>query len=152
MAETLSNLSLVCYIAAAILLVVGIVLFVILRIPKTFSDYTGRSARKKIMKLRDNNEKTGNKSYRPSQVNKERGKITENIPSKPSKKKKEDMPGTGIIAENKAHRYEAEATGLLDESTAELNEPELAQPPRPSKIKLKLINEVVFIHTQEVIS
>lgn len=152
MAETLSNLSLACYIAAAILLVVGIVLFVILRIPKTFSDYTGRSARKKIMKLRDNNEKTGNKSYRPSQVNKERGKITENIPSKPSKKKKEDMPGTGIIAENKAHSYEAEATGLLDESTAELNEPELAQPPRPSKIKLKLINEVVFIHTQEVIS
>ena len=152
MAETLSNLSLVCYILAAVLLVVGIVLFVILRIPKTFSDYTGRSARKKIMKLRDNNEKSGNKSYRPSQVNKERGKITENIPSKPSKKKKEDMPGTGIIAENKAHRYEAEATGLLDESTAELNEPELAQPPRPSKIKLKLINEVVFIHTQEVIS
>ena len=152
MAETLSNLSLVCYIAAAILLVVGVVLFVILRIPKTFSDYTGRSARKKIMKLRDNNEKSGNKSYRPSQVNKERGKITENIPSKPSKKKKEDMPGTGIIAENKAHRYEAEATGLLDESTAELNEPELAQPPRPSNIKLKLINEVVFIHTQEVIS
>ncbi len=152
MAETLSNLSLVCYILAAVLLVVGIVLFVILRIPKTFSDYTGRSARKKIMKLRDNNEKSGNKSYRPSQVNKERGKITENIPSKPSKKKKEDMPGTGIIAENKAHRYEAEATGLLDESTAELNEPELAQPPRPSNIKLKLINEVVFIHTQEVIS
>lgn len=152
MAETLSNLSLVCYIAAAILLVVGVVLFVILRIPKTFSDYTGRSARKKIMKLRDNNEKTGNKSYRPSQVNKERGKITENIPPKPSKKKKDDMPGTGIIAENKAHRYEAEATGLLEESTAELNEPELAQPPRPSNIKLKLINEVVFIHTQEVIS
>jgi len=152
MAETLSNLSLVCYILAAVLLVVGIVLFVILRIPKTFSDYTGRSARKKIMKLRDNNEKSGNKSYRPSQVNKERGKITENIPSKPSKKKKEDMPGTGIIAENKAHRYEAEATGLLDESTAELNEPELAQPPRPSNVKLKLINEVVFIHTQEVIS
>lgn len=152
MAETLSTLSLVCYILAAIFLVVGVVLFVILRIPKTFSDYTGRSARKKIMKLRDNNEKSGNKSYRPSQVNKERGKITENIPSKPSKKKKEDMPGTGIIAENKAHRYEAEATGLLDESTAELNEPELAQPPRPSNIKLKLINEVVFIHTQEVIS
>ena len=152
MAETLSNLSLVCYILAAVLLVVGIVLFVILRIPKTFSDYTGRSARKKIMKLRDNNEKSGNKSYRPSQVNKERGKITENIPSKPSKKKKEDMPGTGIIAENKAHRYEAEATGLLDESTAELNEPELAQPPRPSNIKLKLINQVVLIHTQEIIS
>ena len=152
MAETLSTLSLVCYILAAIFLVVGVVLFVILRIPKTFSDYTGRSARKKIMKLRDNNEKSGNKSYRPSQVNKERGKITENIPSKPSKKKKEDMPGTGIIAENKAHRYEAEATGLLDESTAELNEPEIAQPLRPSNIKLKLINEVVFIHTQEVIS
>lgn len=152
MAETLSTLSLVCYILAAIFLVVGVVLFVILRIPKTFSDYTGRSARKKIMKLRDNNEKSGNKSYRPSQVNKERGKITENIPSKPSKKKKEDMPGTGIIAENKAHRYEAEATGLLDESTAELNEPEIAQPPRPSNIKLKLINEVVFIYTQEVIS
>lgn len=71
MAETLSNLSLVCYIAAAVFLVAAIFLFFALQIPKTFSDYTGRTARKKIMKIRDNNEKTGNKSYRPSQVNKE---------------------------------------------------------------------------------
>ena len=62
MAETLSNLSFVCYILAAIFLVVGITLFILLRIPKTFSDYTGRTARRKIMKIRDANEKTGNKS------------------------------------------------------------------------------------------
>ncbi len=150
MAETLSNLSFVCYILSALFLVTGIALFIVLRIPKTFSDYTGRSARKRIMKIRDNNEKTGNKSYRPSQVNKERGKVTENIPEKKTKQKN-DLPGTGIIAENKAHKYEAEATGLLEESTAELNEPELVQPARVSSVKLKMMNEVMFIHTDEVI-
>lgn len=151
MAETLSNLSFVCYILAAIFLVVGITLFILLRIPKTFSDYTGRTARRKIMKIRDANEKTGNKSYRPSQINQDRGKVTDSIPSKPTKNPKSDLPGTGIIAENKAHRYEAEATGLLEESTAELNEPELAQPARTSQIKLKKMNEVMFINTDEVI-
>lgn len=152
MAETLSTLSFVCYISAAILLIVGIVLFVVLRIPKTFSDYTGRSARKRIMKIRNTNEQTGNKSYRPSKVNKERGKITDNMPEKPKNRKKQEMPETGLISENKARRYESEATGLLEESTAELNEPELAQLARPSKVKLKLLNEVIYIHTQEVIS
>lgn len=152
MAETLSTLSFVCYISAAILLIVGIVLFVVLRIPKTFSDYTGRSARKRIMKIRNTNEQTGNKSYRPSKVNKERGKITDNMPEKSKNRKKQEMPETGLISENKARRYESEATGLLEESTAELNEPELAQPARPSKVKLKLLNEVIYIYTQEVIS
>lgn len=152
MAETLSTLSFVCYISAAILLVVGIVLFVVLRIPKTFSDYTGRSARKRIMKIRSTNEQSGNKSYRPSKVNKERGKITDNMPESQKFRKKQEMPETGLISENKARRYESEATGLLEESTAELNEPELAQPARPSKVKLKLLNEVIYIHTQEVIS
>lgn len=151
MAETLSNLSFVCYILAAIFLVAGISLFIVLRIPKTFGDYTGKSARKKIMKIRDANEKTGNKSYRPSQVNKERGKVTDSISSKPNKKSKCDFPGTGIIAENKAHRYDSEATGLLEESTGELNEQAPVQPARISQIKLKIIKEVMFIHTDEVI-
>lgn len=152
MAETLSTLSFVCYISAAVLFVVGIVLFVVLRIPKTFNDYTGRSARKRIMKIRNTNEQTGNKSYRPSKVNKERGKITDNMPEKTKNRKKQEMPETGLISENKARRYESEATGMLEESTAELNEPELAQPARPPKVKLKPLNEVTLIHTQEVIS
>lgn len=150
MAETLSNVSLVCYIAAAVFLVAAIFLFFALQIPKTFSDYTGRTARKKIMKIRDNNEKTGNKSYRPSQVNKERGKVTGNIP-KNSPKAKSDLPGTGIISENKARKYDSDATEMLNESTADLSEPEYIQPARVAQIKLKIINEVMFIHTDEVI-
>jgi hypothetical protein len=148
MAELLSQLSIISYIVAGVFLTTAIVFFVAFRIPKVFSDLTGRTAKKSIKKIRANNELSGYKSYRPSKTNRERGKVTETIPQK---EKNQDMPGTGIISDNKADKYDTEATGLLKESTVELREPIFKGPTREPKIKLKVLEEVLFVHTDEVV-
>lgn len=78
-AELLHMLSLVAYIAALVLLVLAVVLFFLLDIPKLYGDVSGRTARKAIEAIRQQNEATGNKAYKPSAVNAERGKLTDQI-------------------------------------------------------------------------
>lgn len=66
-------------ILSAIMLVISITLFIVLRIPNVISDLTGRTARKAIENIRNQNESSGNKTYRSSLVNQERGKLTDKI-------------------------------------------------------------------------
>ena len=77
--ELLETLSLVSYVMAAILGVVAIILFFILEIPKLYGDVSGRTARKAIENIRLENTNTGNKAYKPSKVNAERGRLTDKI-------------------------------------------------------------------------
>lgn len=77
--ETLHLLSLVAYIAAFALLVLAVVLFFLLDVPKLYGDISGRTARKAIEAIRQQNEASGNKAYKPSAVNAERGKLTDKI-------------------------------------------------------------------------
>ncbi len=62
-----------------VMFLVSVVLFFVLNIPKIISDLSGRTAKKAIQDIREQNEKTGNKSYQVSQVNRERGKLTDKI-------------------------------------------------------------------------
>lgn len=66
-------------IMALIMLIVSVLLFVKLNIIKIIGDITGITAKKTIKNMRENNEKTGNKSYMTSKINIERGTITEKI-------------------------------------------------------------------------
>lgn len=77
--ESLQMLSLAAYVAALVLLVLAVVLFFLLDIPKLYGDVSGRTARKAIEAIRKQNEATGNKAYKPSAVNAERGKLTDQI-------------------------------------------------------------------------
>ena len=77
--ETLQMLSLAAYIGALVLLVLAVVLFFLLDVPKLYGDVSGRTARKAIAAIRQQNEATGNKAYKPSAVNAERGKLTDQI-------------------------------------------------------------------------
>lgn len=47
---------------------------------KIIGDLSGRTAKKSIEQMREKNEKSGSKPFKPSTVNKNRGKITEIIP------------------------------------------------------------------------
>ena len=71
------------FIGAAILcgamLITSILLFILLKIPKVIGDLTGRTARKAIENIRNQNESSGDKTYRSSLVNQERGKLTDKI-------------------------------------------------------------------------
>lgn len=66
-------------ILAGIMFVVSVLVFFLLKIPTVIGDLTGANARKAIESIRNQNESTGDKTYRTSQVNRERGKITDKI-------------------------------------------------------------------------
>lgn len=79
--ELLQTFSIVAYIAAGVLLLVAVALFFLLDIPKLYGDVSGRTAKKAIKAIRQQNESTGNKAYKPSVVNAERGRLTDKISS-----------------------------------------------------------------------
>lgn len=66
-------------IASGVLLVVSVILFFVLEIPKVIGDLSGSNARKGIENIRRQNEATGDKSYKSSSVNLKRGRVTDKI-------------------------------------------------------------------------
>ena len=62
-----------------IMAAVSVFVFFLLKIPTVIGDLTGANARKAIDDIRSHNESTGNKTHRTSQINQERGKITDKI-------------------------------------------------------------------------
>lgn len=77
--EQLQTLSLVSYIFAGTLALVAIALFFLLDIRKVIGDVTGATARKAINTIREQNEASGDKAYKPSPVNAARGRLTDKI-------------------------------------------------------------------------
>ena len=77
--ELLQKLSLAAYIVAGVFLLLAIALFFLLDVPKLYGDISGRTAKKAIKAIRQQNESTGNKAYKPSAVNAERGRLTDKI-------------------------------------------------------------------------
>lgn len=77
--ELLQTASLVAFIAAGVLFLVAVALFFLLDVPKLYGDISGRTARKAIEAIRQQNESSGNKAYKPSAVNEERGRLTDRI-------------------------------------------------------------------------
>ncbi|MEE1057350.1 MAG: hypothetical protein UH239_08905 [Acutalibacteraceae bacterium] len=162
MAEILSIISLVSFIVSGVCFVLAIFFWIKFGIPTVIGDLSGRTARKSIAKMRESNERTGNKIYKPSNVNANRGKITDTItnPVKTEtiKKKTETVdrnhPETGLLNTNKAELVlDIEATGLLneDEETALLNNLQVNEPRKFGGVKLNLLDDVMLIHTDEVI-
>lgn len=87
-------------ILAAIMLVVVIILFFVLKIPAVIGDLSGATARKAIENIRNQNETTGDRAYKSSAVNVERGKLTDKIsPSGSLLKSPSDKLGLGMRTE-----------------------------------------------------
>lgn len=68
-------------ILSCLMLIASVVLFFVLKIPNVIGDLTGANARKAIEEIRNQNQQTGTKTYKPSAVNRERGKVTDKITS-----------------------------------------------------------------------
>lgn len=106
-------------VACGLMLILSIVLFFVLRIPKVISDLSGRTARKAIDNIRKQNEASGDKSYQSSAVNIQRGKVTDKISPSGRLVQKSATPfGTGAITEKistqKLHNQQpAEETTVL---------------------------------------
>lgn len=111
---------------SVLMLIVSVVLFVTLKIPKVIGDLTGRTARKAIEDIRKQNEQSGDKTYRSSPVNKQRGKLTDKITKSGRLEKRAESPfGTGVITEQltgKQPVYTSSETTVLSEETTVLSE------------------------------
>lgn len=171
-AEILSLVSLISYILAGICLVLAAFFWFFFKIPAVIGDLSGRTAKHSIERMRQANARSGNKSYRASATNAARGKLTDtmqhssklkkgNAPEQPSAKGETGRPETGLLSENKAGTYVGERTEILDggETTGMLVDDEAtmalntaaAPVKRSGGKKLTMINEVMLIHTDEVI-
>lgn len=155
------------FIGAAILcgamIVTSILLFILLKIPKVIGDLTGRTARKAIENIRNQNESSGDKTYRSSLVNQERGKLTDKIsPSGRLIRNPTDLLG-GAMATEKigTQQLVSDETAVLDSGnettvlTGELensgNETTLLAQTDISNNVFEIEYEITYIHTNEVI-
>lgn len=163
MADALFLISVISFAAAGVFLVIAMALFLIFKIPVVFGDLSGRTAKKSIESMRKNNERTGNKSYSSSSVNMARGKLTENITGSDRKKTEiiRQNGETGLLNENQAIDYQRIDTEILETTTEVLRDENATTPledvqsvcgrKKESSMKFTMIEEVIFIHTEEVI-
>ena len=163
-------------ILAAVMLAITVILFFVYKIPTVIGDLTGANARKAIENIRNQNENSGDKLYKTSQVNRERGKLTDKI--SPSGSLMRDPSGTlggGAMATEKISTQELpqvnETTVLESNETTVLGSNEttvlsanettvlsgggagettvLVAEGTPAVFQIEY--EITFIHTDEVI-
>jgi len=164
--EILSLISVASFIAAGIFLILAVFFWFRFKIPEVIGDLSGRTARKSIARMRAYNEQSGNKSYRASSVNVSRGKITSQMTEKNediAKTSEEDRrPQTSLLSENNASAPASQQTELLDseqtaglpvdsDATIALHGEGSGMIRRSGGKKLDMLDEVIMIHTQEVI-
>ena len=157
-------------VLSGLCLVTTVVLFFTLKIPKVIGDLTGANARKAINEIRSQNEQSGAKSYQPSAVNRERGKITDKM-TKSGRLVKNPSGGMGGHRTEKISTMEldtemlpADETTVLSEPASEttvlgsaaagetmLLQPEPVAPPVMNTV-FAVEMEITYIHTNEVIA
>lgn len=170
MAETLSMISIIAFVLAGICLVVTLILFIYFKIPSIIGDLSGKTARKSIEQMRQNNEKTGKKSYKTSKVNEKRGKLTDSISSinetsktvQKSKKNEDERPETGLLDENKIRNLKKNETEFLngnegfdsdldENETVPLDVYENSHKTKSDGVPIQILEEVILTESEEVV-
>lgn len=170
-AEILSLISLISYIIAGVSLVLAVFFWFFFRIPSVIGDLSGRTAKKSIARKRASNERSGGKGYQPSSTNVNRGKLTDTMQHSQKLKAEEkkvqpvdesQMPETGLLESNKVKSVDGQQTELLDgevtgvlvdeDETIDLQKETEKSVKRIGGKKLKMLEEIMMIHTDEVIS
>ena len=99
--NTYEIITMACFIAAGVFFVISIVLFFVLDMVKVIGDLTGHTAKREIENIRSQNQMTGNKAYKPSKVNAERGKLTDKISPSGKIQQKDSMKFGGSVGTEK---------------------------------------------------
>ena len=135
-AEILSVVSFILFVIAVVALIAAIILFIYFRIPRIYGDLSGKTARKSIKQMRQENESRQAQGHQPSAVNRERGNITP------------DQNETSLLMGNEETTLlSCDGTVLLDEKGNE----KIIPAGKEGGISLRIIDEVMLIHTEEVI-
>ena len=150
MVEIIKTLSWISFAAAAVCLLLAVFVWFRFQIMSLINDLTGKTAKKAIEQIRSKNVKSGDKSYRSSPVNINRGPLTEpvtNAAPVKTEKLSGDLETTLLREDNKTVILNADGTTVLNHGS----EQAAAVPNRP-EVEVQMIEQVVFIHTNEVIS
>lgn len=136
-------------VLAIIMFVVSAILFVYLRIPNVIGDLSGANARKAIERIRSQNETSGEKVYKPSVVNRERGKITDRISPSGNIIQNPSGPfGGGMETEKIATQQLVEA-GSEETTVLSAGETTLLDAQQTANVIFEIEYEITLIHTEE---
>lgn len=152
MVEVLSIISTVSFVISGICFVIAVFCWFRFKIPSVIGDLSGRTARKSIAQLRAQNEKSANRIKREDS----------GITRKNKKSEQRQTPETDLLVENETEMLVEEQTELLvDEQTALLVDEPMTELlveetiPLQSKVpvdkRIELLEEILLIHTNEVI-
>ncbi len=143
---------------AVLMLIISVILFFVYRIPSVVGDLTGRTARKAIEDIRNQNESSGNKVYKTSHVNRQRGKLTDKISPSGNliKNPSEEIGGAMSTEKISTQELPAEETtvlGVADETTVlEQIADETTVLAPTNNVRFVIEYEITYIHTDEVIA
>lgn len=156
MAETFNMISVISFILTGIFLIISILLFFILKIPLVLNYLSGKNI-KSIKTTRQNKKNIKGQSNQYNST----GEIEKNYQNK-TNLDNDDFDGkTGILTNNDEFEYEQEKTGILGEqtdvlldndATTQLKGEQYKKPQTDSRIVFEYIDDVMLIHTEEVIT
>ena len=133
MADLIEKLSIIAFVAAGCCLLLTILIWFRFRILSVINDLSGKTAKRAIAQIRENNLRTGNKAYHPDdQVGKP---VPETILYQEAGK-------TQILLASEAER----GTTVLNQDVNNI-----ADTSERPKVELTILEQVVMIHTNEVI-
>lgn len=150
MAQIYQTISIVAFSLGVVCLVLAIFFWLKFDIWKIIGDLSGRTAKKSIEKMRSANEASGKKSYRPTPVAQNRGKLTE-----PIMHEKKKMKAKSLEEETDVLRYSPSGTEVLSGGTEVLKAETVNPLGRDSagsdSEAFDILQSIVLIHTEEVI-
>ena len=159
MADLIEKLSIIAFVAAGCCLLLTILIWFRFRILSVINDLSGKTAKRAIAQIRENNLRTGNKAYHPGIVNLNRGPLTTPMPevsATPTEKLPDDQVGKPVpetILYQEAGKTQILLASEAERGTTVLNQDvnNIADTSERPKVELTILEQVVMIHTSEVI-
>ena len=159
MADLIEKLSIIAFVAAGCCLLLTILIWFRFRILSVINDLSGKTAKRAIAQIRENNLRTGNKAYHPGIVNLNRGPLTTPMPevsATPTEKLPDDQVGKPVpetILYQEAGKTQILLASEAERGTTVLNQDvnNIADTSERPKVELTILEQVVMIHTNELI-
>ncbi len=151
MAETLSLISLISFLAAGAFGILTVILWFVFRIPTVQGELSGRIVRKSIERMRKSNEEAAKPAWGPSTGQGEHQRPPDHMGQAEKSRSGGEKAGTNLSAQGSAGVDHGRKTELLTGEKG--TEAAVKGPPRrrAPAVKIVLIEETLFIHTKEVI-
>ena len=159
MADLIEKLSIIAFVAAGCCLLLTILIWFRFRILSVINDLSGKTAKRAMAQIRENNLRSGNKAYQQGIVNLNRGPLTTPMPevsATPTEKLPDDQVGKPVpetILYQEAGKTQILLASEAERGTTVLNQDvnNIADTSERPKVELTILEQVVMIHTNEVI-